>query len=188
SIWSGRSTSPRVRDINSSSKALVLRPGHGEPGEVVETEARRRTRGASSGGVPLGTSSGGATRLRVAARGSAAAAVSMPRSEHLSLRSLAGALDEAGDRLRRGRGLLQPVLEALLLELDLRGLEVGVVRPDRLDELAVPRVARVGGNHVVVRHLLCARTREPKHDSHESSPSWGTRGISRASAACQEHL
>ena len=38
--------------------------------------------GESSGGVPHGTSSSGATRLRVAARGSAAAAVNTPRSEH----------------------------------------------------------------------------------------------------------
>ena len=60
--------------------ALVLRPGHGEHSEAAETEARRRTRGASSGGVPRGTSSSAATRLRVAARGSAAAAISMPRS------------------------------------------------------------------------------------------------------------
>ncbi len=61
---------------------LVLRPGRGEHSEAAETEARRRTRGASSGGVLRGTSSRAATRLRVAARGSAAAAVSTPRSEH----------------------------------------------------------------------------------------------------------
>src|SRR5262249_12149932 len=58
-----------------------LRPGCGEPSEAVETDARRRTRGVSSGGVPRGTSSSEATRLRVAARGSAAAAISTPRSE-----------------------------------------------------------------------------------------------------------
>src|SRR5262249_1295741 len=81
---------------------LVLRPGCGEQGEAAETEARRRTREASSGGVPRGTSSGRAwsrgapapllgpppgaggvaTRLRVAARGSADVALRAPRSEH----------------------------------------------------------------------------------------------------------
>src|SRR5215510_7617053 len=75
STWSGRSTSPRARDSNSSSTASGL---------------------------------GG----------------------------LAGALDEPGDGLGRSGARLQPVLQALLLELDLRGLEVRVVRPDRLDELA----------------------------------------------------
>jgi len=58
----------------------MLRPGCGEHREAAETEARRRTRGASSGRVPRCTWSSGATRLRVAASGSAAAALSTPRS------------------------------------------------------------------------------------------------------------
>src|SRR5262249_31332578 len=75
---------------------LVLRPGDGEHSEAAEAEARRRTRGASRGGVPRGTSSSGATRLRVAARGSAAAAFSISRSEHWGHPSTARSRGRAG--------------------------------------------------------------------------------------------
>ena len=57
-------------------------PGCCEHSEAAETEARRRARGASRGGVPRGTSSSGATRLRVGARGSAVAAITTLRSRH----------------------------------------------------------------------------------------------------------
>src|SRR5262249_2934053 len=58
------------------------RPGCGELSEMAETEARRRTRGTSSGGVPRGTSSSAGPSLRVAARGSAIAVLSSPGSWH----------------------------------------------------------------------------------------------------------
>src|SRR5262249_46159414 len=69
------------------------------------------------------------------------------------------------------------VFAALLLELDLRWLEVRVVGADGLDELPVPRVARVGGHHVVVRHLLGARPGESKHDSHDALRLKGRAGL-----------
>src|SRR4051794_22654217 len=64
--------------------------------------------------------------------------VTRPSSEAGKLRLrgvLRGLLDQRGDRLRRDRAELDPVVEALLGELDLRRAQVRVVRTDRLDEL-----------------------------------------------------
>src|SRR5262249_61650815 len=63
-------------------------------------------RGASSGGVPRGTPSRGATRLRVAARGSAAAAISTPRSEHQNAPAMRVALVHDWLTGRRGGELV----------------------------------------------------------------------------------
>src|SRR5262249_21289072 len=73
-----------------------------------------------------------------------------------------------GHRLGRLSADLDPVSPALFVHLELRRLEVRVIRPDRLDELAVARRAAVGGNDVVVRHLLCAGAGEAKNDRHGS--------------------
>ena len=63
-------------------RRLVPRPGCIEHSEMAETEARPRTRGTSSGGVLVGTSSSAGPSLRVAARGLAIAALDTPRSRH----------------------------------------------------------------------------------------------------------
>jgi hypothetical protein len=85
-----------------ADQLLVPRPGCREHAETAETEARRRTPGTSSGGVPRGSESGRPAPLRrsaslpwcggrraaearvcrVAARGSAVEAFSTPGSRH----------------------------------------------------------------------------------------------------------
>ena len=54
----------------------------------------------------------------------------------------------------------------LLVELDERRLVLGVVAPDDLDELAVPRRMRVGGNDAIDRILLGADPRQPELHCH----------------------
>src|SRR5919109_4348568 len=63
-------------------------------------------------------------------------------------------LEELRNRAGRLRAELQPVLDAVGLEVDPRGLHVRIVRPHFLRELAVARIARVGRDHVVEGRLL----------------------------------
>src|ERR1700737_1767591 len=83
------------------------------------------------------------------------------RSSSLALlrrrrRGLLGLLDDLRDR---GAGLgahLQPVVEPVLLQRDLRGAEIGIVGADLLVEAAVAGIPRVGRDHVVERRFLRA--------------------------------
>src|SRR5262249_24777101 len=87
------------------------------------------------------------------------AACSRSRSGHASLEGALGnalSLQELRDRLRRLRALLQPAADLLLVELDEGRLGLRVVAADDLDELAVARRARVGGDDAVDRVLLRA--------------------------------
>src|SRR3954469_20661600 len=63
-------------------------------------------------------------------------------------------LEQLRDRGRRLRALAEPLLDLRLVELDQRGLGLGVVASDDLDELAVARRARVGRDDAVDRVLL----------------------------------
>src|SRR5215510_1724466 len=58
------------------------------------------------------------------------------------------------------------MFEPVLFELDLGRLLIRIIRADGLDELAVARVARVGGDHVVKRHFFRARARKTKNNGH----------------------
>ena len=66
--WTTATGSSGPWGLSSAGERQVPRPGWSEHGEMAETEARRRTRGTSSGGVPRGTSSSAGLSLRVAAR------------------------------------------------------------------------------------------------------------------------
>src|SRR3989440_10619392 len=83
---------------------------------------------------------------------------------------LAGALDQLRHRAGRTRAELQPVLDAVGLEVHPGGLGVGIVGAHLFGELAVARVARVGRDHVVERRLLRAPAREAQLDGHRSAP------------------
>ena len=66
-------------------------------------------------------------------------------------------LEQPRDRVGRLRALREPVLHLLLVELDQRRLGLRVVAPDDLDELAVARRARVGGDDAVDRDSSSTR-------------------------------
>src|SRR5438067_12310352 len=80
------------------------------------------------------------------------------------LRWLAGALDQLRHGAGRLRAELQPVLDAVGLEVDAGGLGVRIVRAHFLGELAVARVARVGRHHVIERRLFRAAAGEAQLD------------------------
>src|SRR5437763_4536685 len=77
-------------------------------------------------------------------------------------------LEQALDRFRGLRPLRQPVAHLLLVEVDRRRIGLRVVAPDDLDELAVARRARVGGDDAENRILLRSNPREPQLHSHLS--------------------
>ena len=69
----------------------------------------------------------------------------------LELLPVAGDLEDRGDRLGRLRADAEPVLRALGVDLDERGVLVRVVLADLLDRAAVALGARVGDDDAVVR-------------------------------------
>src|SRR5438093_5039822 len=75
-------------------------------------------------------------------------------------------LEQALDRVGRLRALREPVLDLVLVELDRRRVGLRVVAADDLDELAVARRARVGGDDAVDRILLRADPRQPELHCH----------------------
>src|SRR5205814_7456808 len=76
-------------------------------------------------------------------------------------------LEQSLDGLRGLRALGEPVLDPLLVELDRRRVGLRVVAPDYLDELAVARRARVGGDDAEHRVLLRP---DPRHLSLTAKP------------------
>src|SRR5204862_6601742 len=98
-------------------------------------------------------------------------------------------LEQARDRLGGLRALAEPVLHLRLVELDRRGLGLRVVTTDDLEEPAVARRARVGGDDAVDRVLLGAHPREPELDCHRryrvaepASASWSSASPSSSSS------
>src|SRR3954452_21390691 len=71
-------------------------------------------------------------------------------------------LEELRHRLGRQRPLGQPAAHLLLVEVDERRIRLRVVAADDLDELAVARRARIGGDDAVDRVLLRADPRQPE--------------------------
>src|SRR5712664_2580174 len=86
------------------------------------------------------------------------------------LRRLTGALDQLRHGAGRPGAELEPVLDALGLEVHTGGLGVRVVGAHFLGELAVSRIARIGRDHVIERRLLRAPAREAQLDGHRFSP------------------
>src|SRR6476620_486409 len=87
---------------------------------------------------------------------------------HQRSRLAAGGLDALGpqqgrNRLRRLGAVLKPVLGALLVDVDRRGLGLRVVLADRLDRAPVTRRAFVGDDDAPDRVLL--RTHASKSDA-----------------------
>ena len=62
-----------------------------------------------------------------------------------------GATDEAGDRGRGLRPLRHPVVNALKVELEVIFLDLGIVPPENLQELAVARRTLVGRDDTIGR-------------------------------------
>src|SRR5438105_2394951 len=75
-------------------------------------------------------------------------------------------LEQPGDGLGRQRALLEPAAHLRLVELDQRRLVLRVVAADDLDELAVTRRARVGGDDTVDGVLLRPDPRQSQLDCH----------------------
>src|SRR5438132_243850 len=84
-------------------------------------------------------------------------------------RRLAGQLDQLGDGRARLGTHLQPMLEAIGLEVDARGSVVRIVSADLLVEAAVARVPRVRRNDVIEGQFLRAPTGEAQLDGHGRS-------------------
>src|SRR4051794_40952843 len=82
---------------------------------------------------------------------------------------LGDALDaeELLDRVGRLRAVLQPVLGALLVDDDLRGLRLRVVAADRLDHAAVTRRALIGDDDAPDRVLLAPHAGESDSYGHK---------------------
>src|SRR5205823_6719438 len=78
----------------------------------------------------------------------------------------AGGIEQNRHRLRRQRALLEPAAHLLLVEVDERRVRLRVVATDYLDELAVARRARIGGDDAVDRVLLRPDPRQPELHCH----------------------
>src|SRR5207302_2925049 len=97
-------------------------------------------------------------------------------------------LEELRHRLRRQRALLEPAAHLLFVEVDERRLRLRVVAADDLDELAVARRARIGGDDAVDRVLLRADPRQSQFHCHLatfslSSCVWTSTCVLRSGAA-----
>src|ERR687885_797843 len=97
------------------------------------------------------TASGSSTRRRASSASSSA-----------NVRGLQQALHGLGGL----RALREPVPHLLLVEVDRRRVGLRVVAPHDLDELAVARRARVGGDDAVDRVLLRPDPRQPQLHCH----------------------
>lgn len=65
---------------------------------------------------------------------------------------------EASDGIARLSAFTDPILHAVVLQRDGRGLLQRVVRPDDLDEPAIPGAGLFGDHHAVEWVLLLANT------------------------------
>src|SRR5262249_38290028 len=92
-------------------------------------------------------------------------------------------LEQARDRLRGLDALREPLLDLGLVELDQRRLVLRVVPPDDIDELAVARRARGGGDDAASRVLLRPDPRQP-HPYCHPSPFSASRPFRGARASC----
>ena len=153
---SGWSTSDRAR--YSSSSSTTSRSASRSAGSAGASASARLGRGASASGLRprrLGSASSAAgAGLRRATPASAVVRRSCVRLHQLLHR--VGRLGAARD----------PVLEALLVDRDRRGLRLRVVVADRLDEAAIARRALVGDDHAPDRILLAAHAGEPDSYGH----------------------
>src|SRR3954471_14986411 len=86
-----------------------------------------------------------------------------------STAGLGDALDaqELLDRVGRLRAVLEPVLRALLVDHDLRGLRLRVVAADRLNHAAVTRRALIGNDDAPDRILLAPHAGESYSYGHK---------------------
>src|SRR6266568_5931529 len=106
------------------------------------------------------------------------------RRQTLELLVVASLLEDALYRLARLGADRQPVLDALRVDLDARGLLLGVVHPDVLDGPTVALGARVGDDDAVLRVADLAHPQKPDPYGHvcsllsllESSPRAGVVG------------
>ena len=69
-----------------------------------------------------------------------------------------GATDERRDRRRRLGTVLQPVVDALEIELEVGILDLGVIPPEDLEELAVTGRTRVRRDDTIGRMVGATRT------------------------------
>src|SRR4051794_11570 len=97
-------------------------------------------------------------------------------------------LEELRHRLGRQGTLGEPAAHLLLVEVDQRRVRLRVVAADDLDELAVARRARIGGDDAVDRVLLRADPRQPELHCHPvtfslSSSVWTSTYALRSGAA-----
>src|SRR4029079_17667601 len=88
-------------------------------------------------------------------------------------------LEEPRHRLGRRRPFLEAAAHLLLVDDDERRIRLRVVAADDLDELAVARRARIGGDDAVDRVLLRADPRQPELHCHPVTFS-----LSVSSACC----
>src|SRR6516165_12790194 len=88
-------------------------------------------------------------------------------------------LEELRHRLGRLGAFGEPAAHLLLVEVDERRIRLRVVAADDLDELAVARRARIGGDDAVDRVLLRADPRQPELYCHPVTFS-----LSSFSACC----
>src|SRR5687768_10635433 len=91
---------------------------------------------------------------------------STARSGLLRVR-LGGLLEQPLHRLAGLRSDAEPVVDAGPIELDGRGIRVGIVGAELLEEPTVARRSSVGGDDSIKGSLLGARTREPDFDGHD---------------------
>src|ERR1700722_4773447 len=84
------------------------------------------------------------------------------------------ALEQTIDRLRRGRAVLTPVLQAVMLDDELAGILRRVVGTDVLEETPAPRAPLIGDNETVKRLLLGARAGETNMNGHDEKPFGAT--------------
>jgi len=96
----------------------------------------------------------------------------------LELAPVAGELEEHEHLLGRLGADAEPVLRAVGVDLDARGLLGRVVQTDLLDDAAVALGARVGDDDAVVRSADLAEALQTDFDSHNSPVlTSGTRGV-----------
>src|SRR5262249_23752250 len=88
------------------------------------------------------------------------------RRQALELLPVAGDLEDRGHRLRRRGPDTQPVLHPLGVDLDVRGILLGVVLAHRLDDLPVPLGPRVGHDDAVLRVTDLAQALQLDLDGH----------------------